>query len=273
MASAVAAAVAVGARFGLPVDAPEVLAERSNVLVRLGPVVARVPATTLLTRPDAAAWLARDVALAAFLSGRGAPVVPPSTDPPAGPHAADGLPVTLWRYVAHLTSYRPGPAEVASRLAELHECLRDYPGELPTEGPLAEIHRMLDLLTRELGPAAESLRERAHRLAETLPAERVQALHGDAHPGNLLGTAAGSRWIDFEDCWRGPLGWDLAALATTTRLDGAAALAAYPGAPEAGELAPFVELRRLFGVCWRFVIARRFPERLPEARAALAEYL
>ncbi len=273
MARAVAAAVAVGARFGLPADTPEVLAERSNVLVRLGPVVARVPATTLLTRPDAAAWLARDVALAAFLAGRGAPVVPPSTDPPAGPHHAGDLPVTLWRYVAHVTSYRPAPAEVAGSLAELHECLREYPGELPTGGPLAEVHRMLGLLTGELGPAAEPLRERAHRLAGELPAGQVQALHGDAHPGNLLSTPAGPRWIDFEDCWRGPLGWDLATLATTTRMDGAAALAAYPGAPGRDELAPFVELRRLFGVCWRFVIARRFPGRLPEAQAALAEYL
>jgi thiamine kinase-like enzyme len=35
-------------------------------------------------------------------------------------------------------------------------------------------------------------------------------LHGDAHPGNLLPTAQGLLWIDFEDACRGPLEWDYA---------------------------------------------------------------
>ena len=37
-------------------------------------------------------------------------------------------------------------------------------------------------------------------------------------------------------------------------------------------LEPFIALRRLFEVPWRFVIAQRFPERLPEAEAALERY-
>ncbi|WP_425427398.1 hypothetical protein [Amycolatopsis sulphurea] len=94
-AAAVAVAVATGRRFGLPTDRAAVLHERSNVLVRMGPVVARVPGTTRLLRPDPTPWLARDVAVSTYLTERGVRVVSPTTDPPAGPHIAAGLPVTL----------------------------------------------------------------------------------------------------------------------------------------------------------------------------------
>ncbi|GAA4532838.1 hypothetical protein GCM10023192_25470 [Amycolatopsis samaneae] len=87
--------MAVARRYGLPADAPEVPYERSNVLVRLGPVAARAPATTRLALPGPAARLARDVARSAHLTERGVLVVSPTTDPPAGPHFAGGLPVTL----------------------------------------------------------------------------------------------------------------------------------------------------------------------------------
>ncbi|MFD2399341.1 phosphotransferase family protein [Prauserella oleivorans] len=230
-ALAVAAAVGAARRYGVPADAPDVLADRSNVLVRLGNVVARVPATTALARPDAADWLARDVSLASFLARRGAPVVAPTEDPPAGPHLVAGLPVTFWRYVRHDPAAIPAPGEVARSLAEIHEAARDYPGPLPGDGPVAELYRLLDLVTRDLGDAAPRLRADADRIAAEIaaaPGPR-QVLHGDAHPGNLLATADGWRWIDFEDTWRGPLAWDLAVLSRTDRLDGAAAVAAYPG--------------------------------------------
>jgi hypothetical protein len=76
------AAVEVARRHGLPADDPEVLRERSNLLVRLGAVVARVPATTRLVRPAPERWLARDVEVSRFLAERGVRVVSPTTDPP-----------------------------------------------------------------------------------------------------------------------------------------------------------------------------------------------
>ncbi|GAA5156177.1 hypothetical protein [Amycolatopsis dongchuanensis] len=63
------------------------------------------------------------------------------------------------------------------------------------------------------------------------------------------------------------MAWDLACLA---RSDGPGAVAAYPGEVEG--LAAYLRLRELYAVCWRFVIARRFPDRLPEARAAADRY-
>ncbi|MFD4251658.1 MULTISPECIES: aminoglycoside phosphotransferase family protein [Amycolatopsis] len=263
--AAVAAAVEVGQRFRLPTEHPEVLATRSNVLVRLGAVVARVPGTTLVARPGVLQSLAREVALSSFLEMRDAPVVPPFESP--GPHVANGLPVTLWRFTRHDPDHVFAPGEVAWSLAELHAALRDFRDPLDAPGPLAEARSWIARFDLPV-----ELADEVDALEAALPDGRAQALHGDAHPGNLLATASGPRWVDFEDTWAGPVLWDLACLALTTRLDGRAAVAAYPGAPDPDELAPWLRLRDLFGVCWRFAIARRFPDRLPEAQADLRRF-
>jgi hypothetical protein len=266
----VAAAITVGARYGLPTDAPEVLHFKSNVLVRLGPVVARVPGTTLFARPDPTAWLARDVALSRYLTERDVLVVSPTADPPAGPHFAGGLPITLWHYTPHETGHRYSPREVASSLARVHAALADYPGELPELGPAEEIRTLLGRHGHLMDGAAPRLLEELETVVAALPTGQVRALHGDAHPGNVIATAAGPCWLDFEDTWRGPLGWDLAVLYAATGRD---ALDAYPIDVDPASLEPFVALRRLFEIPWRFVIAQRFPERLGEAHAALERYV
>lgn len=263
--AAVAAAVEVGNRFQLPTEYPEVLATRSNVLVRLGAIVARVPGTTLVARPGVLQSLAREVALSSFLERHNGAVIPPFENP--GPHVANGLPVTLWRFTRHDPDHVFSPAEVAWSLAELHAALREFPDELDAPGPLAEARSWIE----RLGLSAE-LADEVAAVEAALPSGPAQPLHGDAHPGNLLATGRGPRWLDFEDTWTGPVAWDLACLATTSRLDGRAAVAGYPGAPDPDELAPWVRLRDLFGVCWRFVLARRFPDRLAEAQADLRRF-
>ncbi|HEY3712067.1 MAG TPA: phosphotransferase [Amycolatopsis sp.] len=268
-ASAVVEATAVARKLGLPAGSPEVLHERSNVLVRMGHVVARVPATTLLMRPDATAWLARDVALSAFLTERDVRVVSPTTDPPAGPHFAEGLPVTLWQWTPHDPDHRHSPGEVAASLARVHSVLRDFPGELPIRGPFEELETMLRLHGDAMDGAADRIRAEAARIEAEVPAAPVQALHGDAHPGNLIATADGPCWLDFEDTWRGPLAWDLAILA---KQGGPDLLAAYPAEVDEAAIASYLRLRSLFAVGWRFLIAKRFPHRLGDARAALAAY-
>ncbi|MGW4486515.1 phosphotransferase [Amycolatopsis sp. NPDC004368] len=265
-ASALAAALSVARRHGLATGSAEVLHDRSNVLVRLGSVVARVPGTTRLLRPDATAWLARDVAVSRYLTQSGVLVVSPTTDPPAGPHFSGGLPVTLWHWTPHDPDHRHTPEEVASSLATVHRALLAYPGELPHRGPVDELLGALDRHGATMDGAAPALRAEALRLAAALP-DSTQALHGDAHPGNVIATAQGPCWLDFEDTWRGPLAWDLAILA---KQGGPGFLAAYPGPVPSLEVCG--RLRELFVVVWRYLLAVRFPARLGEARAVLAEY-
>ncbi|MFD6067938.1 phosphotransferase family protein [Amycolatopsis lurida] len=265
----VAAAVAVGARYGLPTGAPEVLHFKSNVLVRLGPVVARVPGTTRFVRASPEEWLRRDVELSKYLTERGVLVVSPTTDPPAGPHFAEGLSVTLWHYTPHEAGHTLSPREVALSLARVHDALADYPGELPELGPVRELRTLLDRHGALLDGAAPRLYDELERVAAALPDTEPRPLHGDAHRGNVVATAAGPCWLDFEDTWRGPLGWDLGVLFAEA---GHETLAAYPADATPASLEPFIALRRLFEVPWRFVIAQRFPERLPEAEAALERY-
>lgn len=104
-------------------------------------------------------------------------------------------------------------------MAELHEVLRGYPGELPTDGPLGDITRLVDLVDRQqllTGTELSTLRAETETLRDALAVFPVQPLHGDAHQGNALATPNGVVWIDFEDTWRGPIAWDLASPPTRT---------------------------------------------------------
>ena len=126
---AVAAALAVSRNLGLRCsDAPEIIADGSNVLVHLvpSPVVARVATTTALVRKPAEWWLALDLDLAGYLAARDFSVVPPSRELPPGPHQHDGLALTFWEFVEHDRNYvaecpgsRPLPPRVACGVARL----------------------------------------------------------------------------------------------------------------------------------------------------------
>ena len=271
---AVAAAVAVAGRHGLPVDDPQVLSDGVNVVVHLrpAPVVARVATLTPLLRPDISRPFTREVQLARALAGAGAAVVPPSDLLPPGPHEHGGRTLSFWRHVEVLPE-RPTAVQAGRALAELHAVLAGLP---PVEGtaldrPLADLAVFTDR-GAELGADPAALARVADLTDQVTPLldGPVSALHGDAHPGNLLVTPDGLRWTDLEDTTPGPVTWDLASLRYTGRLDGRAALDAMPGAPTDAELAPFLWLRQLYSGAWWFVHAARVPEHLPEARQRLA---
>ncbi|GAA4908847.1 aminoglycoside phosphotransferase (APT) family kinase protein [Nonomuraea thailandensis] len=278
--AAVSAAVAVAREHGVRVLEPVVLNDSFNlrILLRPAPVVARVPTTTALGRPDPAEALGREVAVVSYLHGAGAPVVPPSELLPPGPHRRDGVAMSFWAHVRH----DPGqavPPEVAGRmLAELHEALRGFPCELPRLGPvLDEPARLLDLLARPgsrlVGDGELArLREAHATLAQRLGGP-VRAVHGDAHPGNLLATPGGLLWNDFEECMAAPVEWDLACLLRTTRLDGRAAVRAYGADPDGPGLRAFLAARGLQGTLWVLARALRFPDQADRARAVLRTWL
>ena len=111
-ASALAAAQAVAREHGVACDEAVRIAPGSNVLVHLKParVVARVITGTAVLHDDAEQWLAREVAVAAFLAERTDSVVPPSDMLPPGPHEQDGLWMTMWKFVPR----RAGSAAAAT---------------------------------------------------------------------------------------------------------------------------------------------------------------
>src|SRR3954470_20541019 len=101
--SALLAAQAVAREHRLDGDGAIPIAAGSNVLVHLkpAPVVARVMTGTAFLHDDVERWLAREVAVGAFVAEHSDLMVPPTELLPPGPHRRDGLWMTLWRFVAH----------------------------------------------------------------------------------------------------------------------------------------------------------------------------
>ena len=263
------AALAVAAAQGLRVsEAPRVLAEGTNVLVQLAPapVVARVPTAATASLRPGTAWLAREVAVAGHLARRGAPVVGPSAEVDPGPHVHDGLPVTFWTHVP--SAARELDARAAGRgLRECHEALADFPGDLPDHGIFHEARAVLARLAADgaLAPADAALAEDVGaRLAARIAAldAPVQPVHGDPHLGNVIQSAGGPLWNDFEDTHRGPRAWDLACLHAVFHVSGrpaewvAAAQAGYGDPGDAAVLDLMVDARMYAGLTWTLVYAR-----------------
>ena len=149
---ALRAARAVLDAYDLPSEDAVALGGGSNVLVHLKPtpVVARVMTATALLHDDLESWLAREVAVGAFLGERGLAVSPTRLLPP-GPHQREGLWMTIWDYVPHDTSGRlPDPTELGHSLRRLHAALAEFAGELE---PLLGVRHDLELLLDELRPA------------------------------------------------------------------------------------------------------------------------
>ena len=233
-ADAVAASMACARAVGLSVSDPEVIAEGYSVRVHLhpAPVVSRVVTRGSKSRGLPHPWLEREVAVGQFLSTSPVMVVAPWEDP--GPHVIDGIPVSLWHWAERVPGTVSG-TDFGMMLGQLHDTLASYEADLPVLiGPLTDIaaamtysdNLVLHRVAAELVPLALSWPRRP--------------LHGDAHTGNVLMTATGPRWIDFEDVCLGPVEWDLASLTVTDE-----ALDAYDGHIDRARLEDCRDLRRL----------------------------
>jgi hypothetical protein len=209
---AIAAAIEVAAALGLAVEDAIVLHESNRLAARLLPcdVLARVAEEH--GRPSAEF----EVELALRLAQAQAPIgmLEPRVAPRA--YGRDGFVVTLWTYYETEPSRAAVPADYARALEQLHSCLRRV--DLPVPHFTDRVASAQQLVgSRELTPtladadraflggALQSLRQSlgARGLAE-------QRLHGEPHPGNLLWTTDGPRFIDLETCCRGPVEFDLA---------------------------------------------------------------
>jgi Ser/Thr protein kinase RdoA (MazF antagonist) len=137
--------------------------------------------------------------------------VPPADEVEPVPYRAGGHVVTFWRYVEPFED--PEEDAAVRALREIHDALESYSGALPELGHPQETAAMLDALPPSAG--VDLLREITARRPEVVG----QALHGDAHLFNVLGTPGGPLWHDFETACRGPREYDLAALAENASLD------------------------------------------------------
>jgi hypothetical protein len=285
-ASSLAAAQAVARGHGVACDEAVRIGAGSNVLVHLkpAPVVARVMTGTAVLHDDAERWLAREVAVAAFVAERTDLVVPPSDILPPGPHVQDGLWMTLWKFVPHdAQAPPPEPRELGRSLRGLHAALADFPGDL---APLSEVRDWLERLLAELRPSPpltqrdiDGLRFELDALTPAVfeSSLSAQALHGDASMSNLLRTDSGLVWNDLEDVCAGPVAWDISGLVASARARGQSAkfieelLAAY-GEPGVEGLETFFEAHALYEVVWQAFEARRRPRAMKRAAASLAQW-
>ncbi len=275
--SAVRAATAVAGELGLPVEDAAVIYASNRFAVRLLPcdTLARVAPPKLY----AGSTIEHDIARR--LAAIGSPVAAP--DPRVQPrvYERDGFAVTFWTYYAPVAPMDAAPAEYAQALERLHAGLRDI--DLPAphfSDRAAAAQRIVDdpSLSPELPEAdrellSSTLRELSAFIAQRGAAE--QLIHGEPHPGNVLRTANGLLFTDFETCRRGPVEFDIAWYARVgpESWDNAA-----EGPDEVGRRYPGTD-RELIRACWMLMLAivaaHRWDrnDRVPDRRIRGEEWL
>lgn len=227
--NAVQAAATAARDLGLTVTDPTVLYDAFSVVVHLkpSPVVVRVPITLpdhLLEPEVAVRRQQRELNVAAWLAEQGKPVAAPSPLVPLKPVQQDGFSMTFWQFVEQDKSVEIDYVANTARATELHAVLAEYPEELPWMTPLlavpsvlAKLEAVPGLLEQEdvdraraewdvLGPMLTSRSE----FEAVFPSATIQTIHGDAPSYNVIPTADGVLWSDFEDTTLGPLEWDMA---------------------------------------------------------------
>jgi hypothetical protein len=208
---AVAAARFLATEAGLNVDRAVVVHNSNKLALRLLPcdVLARVAVVgqeVAALEVEVAQRLADAQSPAATLDARVEPRV----------YERDGFAVTFWTYYEQRTTDKLLPGEYAHALRGLHAGMRRLEIAAPHYTQrVAEAQRLV--ADRQQTPAlAESdrqlllhtLRSARRKIADNDAGD--QLLHGEPHPGNVLGSHAGAVFIDFETCCRGPIEFDVA---------------------------------------------------------------
>jgi hypothetical protein len=214
------AALHVARQFDIDCIDPIILHHSQHVSIRLFPsnIVARVlPAE----QPQVDKQLRRELAIARHLVHKGAPVVGPTTDLPAGPYFHDGLGLTLWQFVEHVAADFDNREHVecaAMALHCVHDGLADFPDELPSFRTVIDECRTL-LEDASTLPALSTADRAFLRIVYDDSIARLDALpfklvpiHGDAGAYNVFITSDGARYGDFERVSLGPREWDIGFL-------------------------------------------------------------
>lgn len=265
---------------------PVVIADRSNLVLGLDPhpLVARVAMATSLVRTGMT-WLRREIEVTRWLDARGGLVTRPATSVEPGPYERAGMVISFWDREVVIAE-RADPSAAGKALGELHRALADYErASLPEWGAWDEAHVVMDRArTSPFFDAAERLQlersfARAQRIVDSARSRSAsfQAVHGDAHIGNVLATARGAVWTDWEDAFVGPREYDIACLRSKADLFGEereaidAMTRAYGCAYDESLTRDLGIVRNVQVILWLAVFAERHPDLLPRMRARLAK--
>ena len=196
----------------LTVDDAIVLQDANRVTLRLMPcdVVARVAPMAYQASAEF------EVELAQRLAETESPVAALDSRVEPRVHVRDGFVVNMWTYYEPAPPREVAPADYAHALERLHAGMRQIDLTTPHfTDRVAEARRLVG--SREHTPAladadrellSTTLRSVKRAIGDRGAAE--QLLHGDPHPGNMLGTTKELLFIDLEDCCRGPVEFDIA---------------------------------------------------------------
>jgi hypothetical protein len=208
---AVAAAMSTASALDLSVDDASVLHNSNKLALRLLPCdvfarVAHVGQEVAQLEVELALRLAETEGPVAALEPRVEPRV----------YERDGFVLTLWTYYEPLLPREVSPGDYAYALERLHAGMRKLDVATPHfTDRVAEAQQLV--ASRDRTPAladadrvllSTTLRSRRQAISDRGAAE--QLLHGEPHPGNVLSTKSGLRFIDLETCCRGPVEFDLA---------------------------------------------------------------
>ena len=208
---AVAAAISTASALDLTVDDATLLCNSNKLALRLLPCdvfarVAHVGQEVAQLEVELALRLAETESPVAALEPRVEPRV----------YERNGFVVTLWSYYEPVTPQGPSPADYADALQRLHAGMRTLDVTTPHfTDRVAEAQQLvassdrtpaLAVADREL--LSTTLRSLRRAISDRGASE--QLLHGEPHPGNVLSTKNGLRFIDLETCCRGPVEFDLA---------------------------------------------------------------
>lgn len=207
---AVAASMSTARALGLDACDAVVLQNSNKLALRLLPcnVFARIA-------PLADQVAQFEVELAGRLADTGSPAAALEPRVPRRVYERDGFAITLWTCYESVTS-AVAPADYAHALQHLHADMRKIEITAPHfTNRVAEAERLVenagrtpDLSDFDRDFLGGMLRSLKRTIVERGAAE--QLLHGEPHPGNVLGTKFGPLFIDLETCCRGPVEFDLA---------------------------------------------------------------
>ena len=243
---AVGAAMSSASALGLRVEDAIVLHASNRLAVRL------LPCNVLARVADVLDWdrqVAKfEVELAQLLAETESPVaaLEPRVEPDV--YVRDGFATTLWTYYEPVPPRDVASAEYARALERLHAGMRHIHIATPHfTDRVAEAQSLVASRGRtpELPDAARHLLRNTLRSLTRAIADRgapEQLLHGEPHPGNLLGTKKGLLFIDLETCCRGPVEFDIAHVELPSFPGGV--IEHYPGVD-----------RQLLGECHVLVLA------------------